>query len=74
MNQEQLDKQNARNNEWQKGKYDRINAVVYRGEKKKIQQYLKENHETMSGFLNKLIATKIKDFNPIISENMHTKK
>lgn len=67
-------KENRQNTDRISRKYDKIYAVVYKGEKQKIQSHLKETRETMSGFLNRLIAKEIDDFEPIESENMSVKK
>lgn len=61
----------AKNDERMKRKYEQINFRVYKGEKAKVLKYLEENHESMNGFINRLIADEIPDFEPMDTKRMN---
>lgn len=68
------EKEITQNNERVARKYDRINLVVYKGEKQKIIKEAKENNETVNGFLNRIIAENVDDFIPTDSDRMSVGK
>lgn len=61
----------AQNDERMRRKYEQVNFRVYKGEKEKILNYLAENHESMNGFINRLIAKEVPDFEPMDTSRMN---
>lgn len=43
-------------NKWQKENVDRVNLIMPKGQKAKIQDYAKSRGESLSGFINRAIA------------------
>ena len=43
-------------NKWQKEYVDRVNLIMPKGQKAKIQDYAKSRGESLSGFINRAIA------------------
>lgn len=43
-------------NKWQKENVDRVNLIMPKGQKVKIQDYAKSRGESLSGFINRAIA------------------
>lgn len=63
-----------KNKERIKEKYDKFTVMVYKGEKEKLQKHLKENGESINGFINRLIAKEYDDFEPIDTTKKSVKK
>ena len=43
-------------NKWQKQNVDRVNLIMPKGQKEKIQEYAKARGESLSGFINRAIT------------------
>lgn len=50
----------AKQNEYIAKTYDRINLVVKKGEKEKIQQFAKQCGESLTAYINRLIREDMK--------------
>lgn len=46
---------------YKKKTYDRIELLVYKGEKQKIKEYAAKKGKTINGFITELIRNEIKD-------------
>lgn len=42
-------------NQWQKENVDRVNLIMPKGKKEKLQSYAKSRGESLSGFINRAI-------------------
>jgi len=56
-------------NKYIKRNYERINLVVSKGEKRKIEDAAARTGESVSGFINRLIAAAVPGFVPLSSRS-----
>lgn len=65
------DGRNARtvaSNKYNGAAYDRISVTIRKGEREKIKKHAAGAGESMSGLINRLLASEIQDFEPIGSD------
>jgi hypothetical protein len=63
------DGRNARtvaNNKYNSSAYDRIAVNVYKGNRELVKKYAEDRGETTNSLINKLLATEIDGFKPVL--------